>query len=115
MKVDARAVQCHTSRGFCHLTIRSDYDVTPPKAAKKLERSETDKQEAIEKEKIRRTSGKDVGQLRQEHDAREANKAAAQRKKDKAADKLALQRMRDEMVCLCFPRPLEINPNLPIP
>jgi hypothetical protein len=29
---ETRAVQCHTSRGFVCLTIRSGYDVTPPKA-----------------------------------------------------------------------------------
>lgn len=56
-------------------------------------REEDERTEKIAKEKIRRKSGKDVGQLKQEHKAREAMKEAAQRKKDKAADKAQLQRM----------------------
>ncbi|XP_784876.1 UBX domain-containing protein 1 [Strongylocentrotus purpuratus] len=66
---------------------------------KQLERVAKEKQEVLDKEKMRRKQGKQMVQAKQQHDIDEAKLLAAKKKKEKNEEKLARQRVKEQIAC----------------
>lgn len=64
---------------------------------KKIAKKEEEKREALEKERIRRKSGKDMVKLKADIEAREIQKAAMERRREKEEAKLAQQKIREQI------------------
>lgn len=66
-------------------------------AQKKKEREEKEKAEAIEREKNRIRAGKELVNIKKKMEDEELRKAIEQRKRDKEEDRLARQKIRDQI------------------
>ena len=63
---------------------------------KQAERVAQEKQEIVEREKIRRKTGQEISQMRQEMELKELKKIAEQKKREKMEDKLARYKWKTE-------------------
>lgn len=64
---------------------------------KQAERVAQEKQEIVEREKIRRKTGQEISQMRQEMELKELKKIAEQKKREKLEDKLAREKVREQI------------------
>jgi len=65
--------------------------------AKRAEKEEQEKKEAIQREKARRTQGKEMVDAKAKYDEMQMKKIADQRRREKEEDRLAKQKIRDEI------------------
>ncbi|KAK7104054.1 UBX domain-containing protein 1-like [Littorina saxatilis] len=64
---------------------------------KRQEKEQQEKEEQIQREKIRRAAGKDLTDIKQKHEEAEMRKIAEERRREKLEEKMARQRVKDEI------------------
>lgn len=64
---------------------------------KRIEKEEAEKRDQIQREKIRRSTGKDLTDVKQKLEEAEMRKLADERKREKMAEKMARQKIKEEI------------------